>query len=676
MRILAALTYYHPHWTGLTAHAQQLAEGLVRRGHEVTVLAYRHDPALPDAEWHEGVRIVRAAPLARLSRGMLGPAYLRAAAALVRGADVVLIHTPMLEAPALALVARASGRASVIVHHGDLLLPAGAGNRAVERIVTAGMVAAARLADVVTTYSDDYAAHSDFLTPLRPKLVAIAPPVDIPTPDRAAAVTWRAGLGLADHAVVGFAGRFVEEKGVDVLLRALPLLRAAEPRAHLVFAGDPHPVYERFYEDCAGLRAAVAGHVTEVGLLRDRQQLADFYGLCDVLALPSRSDCFALVQAEAMRCGTPVVASDIPGAREPVRWTGMGRLVTPLDPAALAAGLLAVLRAPAAYRRPPAEIAAVFDRERCIAAYDALVRDLVPRRRRPPPAQIPVHTQPVLESLAGDDRALVAARLGEEADMAYRRRVPILLGWLELHDRERVLDVACGTGFELGLLCALRRVRAVGVDLAAEDLQRARRRDAAAMLARARLECLPFADAVFDKILCAETLEHVADDAAALRELWRVLRPGGALAVSVPHADFPLAWDPISRVRRAVGAPFLDAGGVVGIGTDHLRLYWPEQLRACAVAAGFSVERLEVATHYAVPFAHQLVYGVGKALLERGGAGAGGRAAVLSRAHGPADRLVGLGRRVFNAVDRLNERPTAARHRTFVNVLMLARKID
>ena len=113
---------------------------------------------------------------------------------------------------------------------------------------------------------------------------------------------------------------------------------------------------------------------------------------------------------------------------------------------------------------------------------------------------------------------------------------------------------------------------------------------------------------------------------------------------------------------------------MVGIGTDHLRLYWPEQLRAAVAAAGFAVERLELATHYAVPFAHQLVYGIGKALLEHGGATAVGRAAVLSDARGPGDRLVDLGRRVFDAVDRLNDRPAGARQRTFVNVLLLARK--
>ncbi len=674
MRILAALTYYHPHWTGLTAHAQQLAAGLARRGHAVTVLAYRHAPELADDEVHHGVRIVRVAPLARLSRGMLSPGYLSAAVRLVRDADAVLIHTPMLEAPAVALAARRAGRPSVVVHHGDLLLPAGAANRVVERLVTAGMTAAARLADAVTTYSDDYATHSGFLTPLRPKLVAIAPPVDIPPPDRAAAAIWRASLGLADRKVVGFAGRFVEEKGADILLRALPLLRAGVPNAHVVYAGDPHPVYERFYEQCAPLRAAVAGHVTELGLLRDRQHLADFYALCDVLALPSRSDCFALVQAEAMRCGTPVVASDIPGAREPVRWTGMGRLVTPLDPAALADGLRAVLQTPDAYRRAPDTIAARFDRERCIDAYEQLLADLQARQpRRSEPAAV-VHQAPALAALSVADQALFAAPLRDEADMAYRRRVPILLGWLQLADGDRVLDAASGSGFELTLMARLRRVCAVGVEPATAELGLARQRDPQARLAQARLEQLPFADASFDKILSSETLEHLADDAAGLRELLRVLRPGGRLAISVPHANFPFAWDPISRVRRMIGAPLLFDGPLVGIGTNHLRLYWPEQLRARVEAAGFSVERVEVATHYAVPFAHLLVYGLGKALLARGIASAGGRATVLSARRGIGDRVVAIGRSLFDAVDRLNDRPSVARQRTFVNILLLARK--
>ncbi|MFN8642482.1 MAG: glycosyltransferase family 4 protein [Candidatus Binatia bacterium] len=673
MRILAALTYYHPHWTGLTAHAQQLAEGLARRGHAVTVLAYRHGPALAADDWHRGVRIVRAAPVARLSRGMVGPAYLGAVPALLREADVLMVHTPMLEAAPLVLAARAAGRASVIVHHGDLLLPAGAANRVVERLVTAGMAAAARLADAVTAYSEDYADHSDFLTPLRPKLVAIAPPVDIPVPTgrrrRLAGAT-----GARRPRRGRFRRAFVEEKGVDVLLRALPLLRAREPRAHLVYAGDPHLVYERFYERCASLRERVAEQVTEVGLLTDRQQLADFYALCDVLALPSRSDCFALVQAEAMRCGTPVVASAIPGAREPVRWTGMGRLVTPGDPAALADGLAAVLRAPAAYRRDPAAIAARFDRERCLDAYERSCSACSNPARRRCARSFRCASGPALDALAPGDRAPVATRLRE------RPTWPTVAACR-----------SCSAGWRRQTASACSTSPAAPVSSSACCATCAPCAPSASMRTRPRwpppaAAAAPRRWPTRGSSTCRSATRPSTRSSAPRR--WSTspttaprCASCGACCGPAARSRFRcrtpifLAWDPISRVRLAVGAPVLDRDGVVGIGTGHLRLYWPEQLRARVSGAGFAVERLELATHYAVPFAHQLVYGLGKALLQRGTVGAGGRAAVLARPRGPGDRLVAAGRRVFAAVDRLNERPAAARRRTFVNVLLLARRV-
>ena len=105
-------------------------------------------------------------------------------------------------------------------------------------------------------------------------------------------------------------------------------------------------VYEDFYSRCRPLIEPVADFVTFTGLIRDRQRLADFYAMCDVLVLPSRTDSFAAVQVEAMLCGTPVVASDIPGARVPVQLTAMGVLVEPRNPDALAAGIREVMTDP------------------------------------------------------------------------------------------------------------------------------------------------------------------------------------------------------------------------------------------------------------------------------------------------------------------------------------------
>jgi SAM-dependent methyltransferase len=109
-----------------------------------------------------------------------------------------------------------------------------------------------------------------------------------------------------------------------------------------------------------------------------------------------------------------------------------------------------------------------------------------------------------------------------------------LLGAVELPDggRARLLDAGCGTG---NIVRHLSRVgRAVGVDVSTEALRFARTR--AVSVARAELSSLPFADATFDCVTSFDVIYHrwVRDDASALAEMTRVLRPGGVLLLRVP----------------------------------------------------------------------------------------------------------------------------------------------
>lgn len=86
---------------------------------------------------------------------------------------------------------------------------------------------------------------------------------------------------------------------------------------------------------------------------------------------------------------------------------------------------------------------------------------------------------------------------------------------------------------------------------------------------------LPFADGTFDRIIASEVLEHVTDDQQALREAWRVLKPGGTLAATVP------AWLPEQicwALSEEYHAPFVEGG--------HVRIYTEARLRARMRAAG------------------------------------------------------------------------------------------
>jgi glycosyltransferase involved in cell wall biosynthesis len=374
MRILSTLTFYHPHWTGLTVVARRLAEGMAARGHTVTVLTSRHDPRSPLRERLNGVRIVRVPSQGRVSRTVIMLSFPFSLIREVARSDIVHLHTPMPEAALVSGVARIFRKPVVITHHGDVVMPArGTVNRIVQRVMDAVILLGMRLADRVIVHSADYRDHSTFLAPVAGKIDSIYPPIVLPAPRPSDVEGWRGELGLEGRQLVGFAGRFVEEKGFDFLLRAMPLVRAQMPRVQFLFAGETAVGYERFFDLCRPLFDGQRDNITDLGLISDPQQMANFYALCDVFVLPSRTDCFAIVQVEALLSGTPLVTSDIPGAREVVRVTGAGRLVAAGDPAGLADGILRVLAEPSRYRPVESIVRETFDPERSVAEYESLM---------------------------------------------------------------------------------------------------------------------------------------------------------------------------------------------------------------------------------------------------------------------------------------------------------------
>lgn len=386
LRILVALQYYLPHRTGLTLHVQRVVDGLAARGHELTVLTARFDRSLPrDDRPHPNVRVVRVAAPLRVSRGMVMPTYPAAVARLICRHDVVSLHTPALETAVYAPACRLARRGLVITHHGDLRLPAGAVNRFVERFTLALFRAAGRQAHRVIAYSDDYARASRWLAPFADRVEPVWPPIAIPEPDpgrvRELRAQWLDGAPEGAK-LVGYAGRFVEEKRPDLLIRALPTLHRTAPGSRVVFAGQYRLRYERYYERHQPLVEDARKHLRFLDLLHDEAELAAFYAACDVVALPSDSECFGLVQAEAMCCGTPVVATDIPGARVVVRRTGMGELVSPGDPEALGEALGRVAAGAHRLRRPREEILAAFDLGRTLDAYERLLTSAADGARR------------------------------------------------------------------------------------------------------------------------------------------------------------------------------------------------------------------------------------------------------------------------------------------------------
>lgn len=215
LKILISLLYYFPHRTGLTIHVQRVAEELVRRGHQVTVLTARYRSDLPrdDVSMHEGVRIVRLWAPIRLSRGFIMPAYPLAAYKLMLEHDVVSIHTPMLETALTALLAKLTRRKIVITHHGDLVLPKGSPvNAFIQSTMFLMYRLAAHWSPQLIAYSQDYAEHSYYVRPYLHKTAVNYPPIVMPLPNPQRVEELRHEWSRDGGPVIGFAGRFVEEK--------------------------------------------------------------------------------------------------------------------------------------------------------------------------------------------------------------------------------------------------------------------------------------------------------------------------------------------------------------------------------------------------------------------------------------------------------------------------------
>ena len=276
----------------------------------------------------------------KVASTMLSPAMVYRLRKIRKEYDIIHIHHPD---PMACLALFLSGyKGPVVLHwHSDILK-----QKRLLKLYAPLQNWLMRRAEVIVGTTPVYVRESPFLEDIQRKVTSIPIGVDEmkPSSERVAQIREK----YAGKKIIFSLGRLVEYKGYEYLIRAARRLSDE----YIILIGGKGPLWE--YLQALIDELGVADKVKLLGFIEDRE-LPDYFGACDLFCLSSiwKTEAFGIVQIEAMSCGKPVIAMNIPESG--VNWVNMDRFsglnVKPEDADALAEAITAVLTDKALYEK-------------------------------------------------------------------------------------------------------------------------------------------------------------------------------------------------------------------------------------------------------------------------------------------------------------------------------------
>ena len=293
------------HFGGGERHFVDLTNGLIERGHEVTVALVPQSPILPDLRHRVGQNIFELSPS---NAANIGKAF--ALRRFVREREIEIVHAHMArDYPMSALaVGRTDTARLVITRH--VLFPMNKLHRITRRRV-------ARVIAVSQSVAANLASQGIFR---EDQIVVVPNGIDLtrfqPRVDSQAARGFR----------VGVLGELTPNKGQIEFVRAAQIVASEIEDAEFVIAGRDNSAGGEYGRQLQQLIEAT-GLQKRIQVIESRIDVAEFLASVDVLVSASRSEAFGLAIAEAMAAGVAVVATATDGAREIITDNETGRLV-------------------------------------------------------------------------------------------------------------------------------------------------------------------------------------------------------------------------------------------------------------------------------------------------------------------------------------------------------------
>jgi len=374
VKVLMVLYFYHPYVSGVSVAAKRVAEGLVKKGYEVTILTSRFDKNLSKREKLNGVDIIRRPVMVRFGKGVIMPTFWLDIVRHSLKNDYINPNLPMTESGLASIFI--PKRKIVTTYQCDIFL----GNSIIDKLITSVSTKLMRLqlarSRVVVPSTNDYLSHSKMKSFLG-KSHAINPVVTESEFHHIDPSPLFQKLKVDKNEVrIGFVGRIVYEKGINYLLESIAYIKEVIPNFKIIIVGD----YERvagggIKDQLDHYMVQYPGRIIFTGYLDDTNRNRFYSGL-DVFVLPSIDplEAFGMVQIEAMLCGAPVVASNLPGVRQIVIKSGYGKISKIKDPKDIAAQIIEVVQHPNKYKPNRQRVVKLFNPESSINAYAELMR--------------------------------------------------------------------------------------------------------------------------------------------------------------------------------------------------------------------------------------------------------------------------------------------------------------
>jgi glycosyltransferase involved in cell wall biosynthesis len=361
MKLLFYTSYFYPYTSGITTYPFALFSELVQEN-LVTVLTFPHTPKLKKFEVKNAIHIHRMPYWFKVSKGYISPQSLGYFYNEARKNDIIILNMPNFEGVWLAIIGKILRKPVIALLHCQVDLGTSFFSRVISFFLQLSISIQLLLADKVVINTKEYARRINVFDRYKRKIVAIPPLVPAVPVDETK--LQKLLEKKANETWVGFAGRTSREKGIEFLIKAVAQI--SQP-IRLVFAGPYGKDVageQEYYQKIMKLLKKYNIPNTFLGKV-SRGELGAFYKSLDVLVLPSinKTEAYGMVQAEAMRLGTPAIGTNLPGVRIPIRQTGMGLIVKPSNTKSLASAIVKILKNKEAYASPEmtAKAQQVFD---------------------------------------------------------------------------------------------------------------------------------------------------------------------------------------------------------------------------------------------------------------------------------------------------------------------------